>query len=349
MLRVRDRLRLIPNGPMIPRAEVDDAKRAALRERYGAPGKALLAFFGFVYEHKGIDDLFAMLDSERHHLVIVGEVKESDPFQRTVLRRIHEPPLEGHVTLSGFLPAMQAAEVLAAADAVVLPYREGAGTWNTTLKAAALQGTFVLTTSVEATDSTLHRTSTTQGQEIWRTCARRWTSTAGSGTRRLPSSSPARAEARLPSATSRCTRSAADGPRRQCREPTIIRESASKPTLGSHPSDRIVVGLETSLGYSGTKPRRTSTWSRQPMPSSEKHRSTHSPIRVRLARTDGRLEDLVLAHEQEHRPRHVPRERPLLLHGRVADLELLAAPGGDPAGGEGDLIATCSGFRSGLS
>ena len=149
LLRVRDRLRLIPNGPMIPRAEVDDAKRAALRDRYGAPGKALLAFFGFVYEHKGIDDLFAMLDPKRHHLVIVGEVKESDPFQRTVLRRIHEPPLEGHVTLSGFLPAMQAAEVLAAADAVVLPYREGAGTWNTTLKAAALQGTFVLTTSVE--------------------------------------------------------------------------------------------------------------------------------------------------------------------------------------------------------
>ena len=39
--------------------------------------------------------------------------------------------------------------MLAAADAVVLPFRSGGGSWNSSIKAAAVQGTFVLTTSTE--------------------------------------------------------------------------------------------------------------------------------------------------------------------------------------------------------
>ena len=39
--------------------------------------------------------------------------------------------------------------MLAAADAVVLPFRSGGGSWNRSIAAAALQGTFVLTTSSE--------------------------------------------------------------------------------------------------------------------------------------------------------------------------------------------------------
>ena len=38
---------------------------------------------------------------------------------------------------------------MAASDAVVLPFREGGGLWNTSLHGAALQGTFIVTTSHE--------------------------------------------------------------------------------------------------------------------------------------------------------------------------------------------------------
>jgi glycosyltransferase involved in cell wall biosynthesis len=143
------RLRLIPNASTIPRVTLAPAEAVEVRARYGAGGRALLAFFGFMHERKGVDDLLALLDPERHHLVMVGEVNETDPYQRDLLRRLREPPLARHVTLAGFLPADEAARVLAVADAVVLPYRDGAGSFNTTLKAAIGQGTFVLTTSTE--------------------------------------------------------------------------------------------------------------------------------------------------------------------------------------------------------
>ena len=39
--------------------------------------------------------------------------------------------------------------MLASADAIVLPFTTGGGSWNTSLHGARLQGTFVLTTSRE--------------------------------------------------------------------------------------------------------------------------------------------------------------------------------------------------------
>jgi glycosyltransferase involved in cell wall biosynthesis len=80
--------------------------------------------------------------------VMVGDVKEWDPYQRELLQRLEKEPLAGQVTMTGFLPPEEAARVLAAADAVVLPFRRGGGVWNTSIQAAVLQGSFVLTTSV---------------------------------------------------------------------------------------------------------------------------------------------------------------------------------------------------------
>jgi glycosyltransferase involved in cell wall biosynthesis len=149
LLMAHKRMHLISNAPTIPKVVLTDVERAAVRERFGAGGKALLAFFGFLFENKGIDDVLRIMDPQRHHLVLVGDVKEWDPYQRDLLHRVRQPPLAGSVTVTGFVPAGEAATVLAAADAVVLTFREGGGSWNTTIKAAALQGTFVLTTSRE--------------------------------------------------------------------------------------------------------------------------------------------------------------------------------------------------------
>lgn len=148
-LAPRKRYHLIPNAPALPRVELGDAEREGVRARWGAAGKRMLVYFGFCYEHKGIDDALEALDPARDHLVIAGRVVPEDPYQAALVRRINEPPLSGHVTMTGFLPPAEAAGVMAAADAVVLPFRAGGGTWNTSLKAAALQGTFIVTTSTE--------------------------------------------------------------------------------------------------------------------------------------------------------------------------------------------------------
>lgn len=140
---------LIPNAAVLPALRLAPRERAEIRARHAAPEQTLLAFFGFLYEHKGIDDLIAALDPARHVLLLVGPPRPEDPYQARLLERIAREPLARCVRVMGFLPADEAARVLAAADAVVLPFRRGAGVWNTSLHAAALQGTFTLTTSLE--------------------------------------------------------------------------------------------------------------------------------------------------------------------------------------------------------
>ena len=64
------RFHLVPNAPTIPRVVLDDAERSEVRGRWTARRKALLVFFGFCFEHKGIDDLLEAMDPDRHQLVI---------------------------------------------------------------------------------------------------------------------------------------------------------------------------------------------------------------------------------------------------------------------------------------
>jgi len=52
--------------------------------------------------------------------------------------------------MAGFLSNPDTANLLAAADAVVLPFRNGGGIWNSSIHAAAIQGSAVITTSLDA-------------------------------------------------------------------------------------------------------------------------------------------------------------------------------------------------------
>jgi glycosyltransferase involved in cell wall biosynthesis len=108
-----------------------------------------MSYFGFLYPHKGIDELFAIADPTRHHLVLIGSTDETDPYHRSLRDRASRGDWAGKVTITGYLPADEAARILAASDAVVLPFRNGGGLWNTSLHGAALQGTFIVTTSQE--------------------------------------------------------------------------------------------------------------------------------------------------------------------------------------------------------
>lgn len=144
----RKRIELIPNASTIPTRVLTDDERESLRREWGH-GRPLIAFFGFAYRHKGVDLLFRVADPEVHHLVIVGKLDPADEYHREILTMSESPAWRGHVTFTGYRDANGVAEILAAADAVVLPFRLGGGNWNTSIHAAARQGTFTLTTSVE--------------------------------------------------------------------------------------------------------------------------------------------------------------------------------------------------------
>ena len=143
------RLRFIPNTSCLPRVELSDQDRRDIRRHLKSSARYFVAYFCFIYPNKSVELLFDVADARQDHIVVIGEANPDHPYQRSVLERTQRDPWREKVTVTGFLPSEEVARLLAAVDAVVLPFRDGGGLWNTSLHGATLQGTFVLTTSVE--------------------------------------------------------------------------------------------------------------------------------------------------------------------------------------------------------
>jgi glycosyltransferase involved in cell wall biosynthesis len=139
----------IPNASPIPAMRLTDKERVAIRSRFATPPNRLVVYFGFFYPPKRTELLFDIADPSLDRLVLVGVLDLKDEYNKLILNRINQAPWTGKATVTGFLPAEEVARILAAADAVVLPFRDGGGIWNTSIHAAVAQGTFVLTTARE--------------------------------------------------------------------------------------------------------------------------------------------------------------------------------------------------------
>lgn len=145
------RITYIPNASSIPVVTLSAAERHAVRDRYlGGRDARLVAYFGFIYPHKGLEALFEIAHPDRDRLVIIGELSRKTPYHQTILQLADSPTWNGHVSFAGFCSPDDTATLLASADAVVLPFIDGAGVWNSSVHAAVLQGTPVVTTSAAA-------------------------------------------------------------------------------------------------------------------------------------------------------------------------------------------------------
>jgi glycosyltransferase involved in cell wall biosynthesis len=143
------KIEFIPSASCIPRAQINAQETGALRKRYLNKQKRLIVFFGFVYPHKGAELLFDIADPDLDQIVIAGVIdpKEKD-YLNKITQRASTAPWAGKVTITDFLPAQEIAALLAVADAVILPFRDGGGEWNTSIHGAVLNGAFVVTTSL---------------------------------------------------------------------------------------------------------------------------------------------------------------------------------------------------------
>jgi glycosyltransferase involved in cell wall biosynthesis len=142
-------IHMVRNASAIPRVVHDESSRQERRQRAGCDGRRLVAYFGFAYPAKGAHRLFELIDPEHERLVLIGRLEAEDAYQRAILERCEEPRWRDAVHRVGWQPEAEVAAWLAAADAVVLPFPAGGGEWNSSLHAAVLQGTFVVTTAVE--------------------------------------------------------------------------------------------------------------------------------------------------------------------------------------------------------
>lgn len=146
VLAKRD-LHFIKSASTIAKTNMDEKTRLALRTHYLGGQDRLVVYFGFVYPNKGIELLFDLSNPATDHLVIAGEIPNASEYGQRIRVRAASEPWREKVTITGFLPPNTVAALLGIADAVVLPFRTGGGSWNTSIHAAVLQGTFVLTTS----------------------------------------------------------------------------------------------------------------------------------------------------------------------------------------------------------
>jgi glycosyltransferase involved in cell wall biosynthesis len=144
----RKRTAFISNASSIPRVKPDEQMKDEIRKRYVKKQKRLIVFFGFVYPNKGVELLFAIADCALDQIVIAGGFDENSEYGRDIIKRASTEEWLGKVTITGFLPVADVAELLAVADAVILPFRTGGGEWNTSIHGAVLNGAFVITTSL---------------------------------------------------------------------------------------------------------------------------------------------------------------------------------------------------------
>lgn len=141
------KIRFIGNASAVAPAALTAEERRAIAREAGREGAALVAFFGFSFRHKGVDLLFRIADAQRHHLLLIGEFDCGDAYHQELRGLAESAEWRGRVTITGFVDSARAGRLLAAAEAIVFPYREGGGEWNSSLHAAMSQDTFVLLSS----------------------------------------------------------------------------------------------------------------------------------------------------------------------------------------------------------
>lgn len=142
----RKRLHYVCGASTLPRSDLSAAERVSLRHGYLKGQQRLLVFFGFVYPPKGVDLLFEIGDWKTDHIVIAGEFGTT-PEYRERLIALSGGEWAGKVTFTGFLAPQDAASLLTVADAVILPFRQGGGNWNSSIHGAIANGAYVITTS----------------------------------------------------------------------------------------------------------------------------------------------------------------------------------------------------------
>lgn len=147
----------IPLGNNVPVAPPADFDRSAWRATLGVnPESLVMAYFGFLNESKGGEDLIAVLDAlvrqnvDARLLMIGGDIGDSDPtnaaYARRVRQKIAAHGLTERIITTGFVPLTEVSAHLLAADVAVMPYRDGVSFRRTTLLAVLAHGLPIVST-----------------------------------------------------------------------------------------------------------------------------------------------------------------------------------------------------------
>lgn len=145
-LKNLEKIKLIPIGSNILQSIPANFDPAPLRSSINAENAFLLAYFGLINHSKGMETLLeglAQLRTEEINaklVIIGGTVGASDPTNNAYLTQIdaqiEKLGLKNHVHRTGYVDDQSVGIWLTAADAVALPFRDGASYRRGSLMAA---------------------------------------------------------------------------------------------------------------------------------------------------------------------------------------------------------------------
>jgi glycosyltransferase involved in cell wall biosynthesis len=158
---------LVPLAPNVP--DLGGADRAAVRRGLGVPDDAeVVAFFGFVHPVKGLRYLIEAVAAlraagrDRLHLLVLGGFTslalpepEARAFRAELTAVVREHGADGHVTITGHLPAERVSAALRASDLAAFPFTAGATTKSGALLSAFAHRLPTLVTAADPPDPAL--------------------------------------------------------------------------------------------------------------------------------------------------------------------------------------------------
>ena len=110
-----------------------------------------LFYFGFIQRNKGLLELILDLDFSKYNLFISGEIDPQNEYTQELMETIESHKLTKLVTLCGYLNDSEIRCFTELADAIVFPFQEGVGAFNTSYLAALNSDTLVIITDPEST------------------------------------------------------------------------------------------------------------------------------------------------------------------------------------------------------
>lgn len=108
-----------------------------------------LFYFGFINRNKGLLELILELDFSKYNLFISGEIDPQNEYVQELLEAIQSRKLGKFVTMCGYLNDSEIKSFIDLADAIVFPFQEGVGDFNTSYLAALNSDTLVIITDPE--------------------------------------------------------------------------------------------------------------------------------------------------------------------------------------------------------
>lgn len=139
-------------GSNIPKSKLTSEEKQRMKSNLNLEDSVILSYFGFARPNKGIDNLLEAISKTKNKkikLLYVGELKEENEYQKSLLDLIKSLNLQNRIIITGYIrDNSQVADYLALSDVCVLPYKDGVQKRYTSFLAACNQNIKIITTSL---------------------------------------------------------------------------------------------------------------------------------------------------------------------------------------------------------